>query len=317
MRISPQLGRISYGAAELKRVYNKNMAFAFVVSVALTLVLLSPLSFLVDREMFNPNPRPVVRIFKYSEIKLPGPLGDVEFGLSAYPILRDQNLAFGGDAALLSISSLEKKGGIRKKNIPKERTLRDGLNNLPAYGGPEKLSFDEKNASQNTWGNENAPSNRDDISGGSGASDDPGRKGGRPIAGKSGEPPSGVDRSGIGSSSKPSAEGTPYGYGDNGEGDGDGGGGFSMRWLQGLTRSKISGELPNYPSGINVSAQVKILATVLPDGTVKSVQPVQKANRLLEDAAMKSVRNWKFERLKSTLAQVEQSCIVTFYFKAK
>ena len=90
-----------------------------------------------------------------------------------------------------------------------------------------------------------------------------------------------------------------------------------MRWLQGMTRRKISGELPKYPPGTNVSAQVKILTNVLPDGTVKSVQPAQKANRLLEEAAMKAVRYWKFELLGSSLAQVEQSCVITFYFKLK
>jgi outer membrane biosynthesis protein TonB len=84
-----------------------------------------------------------------------------------------------------------------------------------------------------------------------------------------------------------------------------------------MTRRKISGELPKYPSGTNVSAQVKILTIVLPDGIAKSVQPVQKANRLMEEAAMKAVRYWKFESLGSSLAQEEQSCVITFFFKLK
>jgi hypothetical protein len=314
---SPQLGRVPYGAGELRRVYVKNMTFAFFLSIGLTLALLSPLWLLIDQEVFNPTPQHVIRIFKYSEIELPRPLGDVEFGLSAYPVLLEQNIPSNIDEESFSSTVTMKRSSLKKRDIPKERQLREGLKNLSEYGGVEKLQFDEKNVQQNTWGNKEAPRDRDDISGGSGASKEPWRKGGVPIPGKKGEPPSGVDRSGIGSSSKLSAEGTPYGLGSGEDEDGEGGGGFSMRWLHGMTRRKISGELPKYPSGTNVSAQVKILTIVLPNGTVKSVQPIQKASPLLEDAALKSVRYWKFEPLGSSLSQVEQSCVITFYFKLK
>jgi TonB family protein len=84
-----------------------------------------------------------------------------------------------------------------------------------------------------------------------------------------------------------------------------------------MTRRKLSGELPTYPQGATVSAQVRILTIVFPDGTVRSVQPEQKANRLLEEAAMKAVRSWKFEPLGSSLPQVEQSCIITFSFRLR
>ncbi len=317
MRVSPHLGRVSYGAGELRRVYMKHMTLAFVLSITLTLALLNSLWLLVDQEAFNPTPRRVVRIFKYSEIELPRPLGDVEFGLSAYPTLQ-QNVSSDVLNAPLPANPLRNQSSAKRmRKLPKERQLGEGLNTLSEFGGAEKLPLDEKNVRQNTWSNKNAPSDRDDISGGSGESREPWRKGGVPVPGKSGEPPSGVDPSGIGSSSKPSAEGTPYGLGYESDGDGEGYGGFSMRWLQGMTRRKISGELPKYPSGTNVSAQVKILIIVLPDGTVKSVQPVQKANRSLEEAAMKAVQYWKFESLGSSLSQVEQSCVITFYFKLK
>ena len=312
VRVSPHLGRVSYGAGELRRVYVKHMTLAFILSIAFTLVLLNSLWFLVDQEAFNPTPRRVVRIFKYSEIELPRPLGDIEFGLSAYPTLQ-QDITSDLLSASLPANPLRNQSNSKKQNPPKERQLGEGLNTLSEFGGAEKLPLDEKNVRQNTWSNKNAQSDRDDISGGSGESQEPWRKGGVPVPGKNGAPPSGVDPSGIGSSSKPSAEGTPYGLGYGGDGDG----GFSMRWLQGMTRRKISGELPKYPSGTNVSAQVKILTIVLPDGTVKSVQPVQKANRLLEETAMKAVRSWKFESLGSSLSQVEQSCVITFYFKLK
>jgi hypothetical protein len=293
----------------------KHMTLAFILSVALTLAFLSSLRLIVDQEAFNPTPRRVVRIFKYSEIELPHPLGDVEFGLSAYPTLQ-QDISPDVLDVSLPANPMRNQSNAKKRNPPKERQLGEGLA-LSEFGGAEKLPLDEKNVRQNTWSNKNAPSDRDDISGGSGESREPWRRGGIPVPGKTGEPPSGVDPSGVGSSSKPSAEGTPYGLGYGSNGDGEGDGGFSMRWLQGRTRRKISGELPKYPPGTNVSAQVKILTMVIPDGSVKSVQPVQKANRLLEEAAMKAVQYWKFESLGSSLSQVEQSCVITFYFKLK
>lgn len=92
---------------------------------------------------------------------------------------------------------------------------------------------------------------------------------------------------------------------------------FSIQWTRGGTRRKISGELPKYPVGVNVEAQIKILAVVRPDGSVQSTQPAQKGNTTLEDVAMKEVRFWKFEPLRSSQPQLEQSAIVTFLFTLK
>ncbi len=89
---------------------------------------------------------------------------------------------------------------------------------------------------------------------------------------------------------------------------------FSIQWTQGGSRRKISGDLPKYPEGVNVQAQIKILAVVLPDGSVQSAQPAQKGNTRLEEVAMKEVRFWKFEPLRTSQPQLEQSCIVTFLF---
>jgi hypothetical protein len=159
------------------------MTLAFFLSTALTAVLLNFLWLLVDQEAFNPTPRRVVRIFKYSEIELPRPLGNVEVGLSAYPTLRPDI-----SPDILNASSpvnLRKNlSNTKKPNLPKERQLGEGLNALSAYGGAEKLPLDEKSVRQNTWTNKNAPPDRDDISGGSGESREPWRKGGNPVPGK-------------------------------------------------------------------------------------------------------------------------------------
>ena len=319
MRVSPHLGRIPYGAKELQRVYVHQMSLAFLFAVVLTFMMLSLLMYMGEPEAFIPSPQHVIRIQNYSEIELPQSMSPVDIGMSAYPILQDQPPE--SDVASLDESfpaaAIRGRSTVPKRNAPQERSLAEGLNSLPGQIGVEKIQSDDKSTYPNDMGAINAPSDHHDIAGGSGPSDEPWRKGGRPVAGKAGEPPSGVDRSGIGSSSKPSAGTTPYGFGSGEGGNGEGGGLFSMRWLQGMTRSKLSGELPKYPQGATVSAQVRILTIVLPDGTVRSVQPEQKANRLLEEAAMKAIRSWKFEPLASSLPQVEQSCIITFLFKLK
>ena len=90
--------------------------------------------------------------------------------------------------------------------------------------------------------------------------------------------------------------------------------GFEVAWAGGGKRRLLSGKLPEYPTGVNLEAQIKIQSIVLPDGSVKSAQPIQKANSKLEEAALKEVRFWKFEPLASIHPQVEQTCTITFNF---
>jgi hypothetical protein len=86
-----------------------------------------------------------VRIFKYSEIELPRPLGDIEFGLSVYPTLQQDITTDILDAT----GPLRKQSNTKKRNLPKERRLGEGLNTLSKFGGADKLSSDEKNLRQN------------------------------------------------------------------------------------------------------------------------------------------------------------------------
>jgi outer membrane biosynthesis protein TonB len=92
---------------------------------------------------------------------------------------------------------------------------------------------------------------------------------------------------------------------------------YYMQWSDGGTRRKISGALPEYPRGANVEAQIKLGAVVLPDGTIKSLKPLQKGNTRLEEAAMKEVRLWRFEPLKSSVPQREQACSIAFNFRLR
>lgn len=93
--------------------------------------------------------------------------------------------------------------------------------------------------------------------------------------------------------------------------------GYSIHWAGGGTRQKISGDLPTYPEGVNVEAQIRLLAVVAPDGSVKSVHPIQKAHERLEEVALKEVRFWKFEPLDITQPQIDQTCTIVFVFKLK
>jgi len=93
--------------------------------------------------------------------------------------------------------------------------------------------------------------------------------------------------------------------------------GVAMEWSQGGTRRKLSGALPSYPPGVTVEAQIKIEATVSPDGGVRSVRPAQKGNARLEEAAMREVRLWMFEPLTSAAPQRDQTCLITFNFRLR
>jgi TonB family protein len=101
-------------------------------------------------------------------------------------------------------------------------------------------------------------------------------------------------------------------------GDGAGSGiSMSMTWSDGGSRKKISGDLPEYPAGVNVETQIRIETVVLPDGNVRSLKPAQKGNTKLEDAAMKAVRVWRFEPLRRSSPQREQVCTIVFNFRLK
>ncbi len=91
----------------------------------------------------------------------------------------------------------------------------------------------------------------------------------------------------------------------------------TIRWIGGGKRRKLSGGLPQYPSGTNVEAQIRIEAVVTPAGSVKSARPAQKANARLEEAAMRVLRQWRFEPLARSLPQKDQRCVVTFNFKLR
>ncbi|MDP1676812.1 MAG: hypothetical protein Q8L88_08065 [Bacteroidota bacterium] len=92
---------------------------------------------------------------------------------------------------------------------------------------------------------------------------------------------------------------------------------YSVQWAGGGSRKLLTGDMPSYPSGVNVSAQIKLKVAVQPDGTVRSTSPAQKGDTRLENAAISKVKLWKFEPLLNAQPQIEQLCTITFNFTLK
>jgi len=305
-----------YGARELKKVYGKNLMRGLRYSLAVNLLAIGlywGIFYLQPREE---NRSVAVRLTKYQEILPPPSITGRNFGLSAYPVLEQSAATTDKHAHPFIRRNLRDK---KYKLSMASRGLGEIHGDLPSAPGANKID-----PAMLLADNEDIQKGRpyDDVSAvGAGGNSDERFHGGVLIASKEGDVPSGNAHSGVGTN----VHEILGGEGDNGGGQGGdadrfGNGnsnGFSMSWLRGGVRRKLSGDLPKYPPGVNVEAQVSILAVVSPDGSVKSVQPSQKANSRLENAAMKDLRYWRFEPLRSSAPQIDQTCIVTFNFKLK
>jgi outer membrane biosynthesis protein TonB len=92
---------------------------------------------------------------------------------------------------------------------------------------------------------------------------------------------------------------------------------YLVQWAGGGNRKLLTGDIPSYPPGVNVSAQIKLKVTVQPDGNVRSAAPAQKGDTRLENASIGKVKLWKFEPLLNAQPQIEQICTITFNFTLK
>lgn len=88
--------------------------------------------------------------------------------------------------------------------------------------------------------------------------------------------------------------------------------GFDIEWGGGGTRIVLHKVLPRYPQGHNVSGRLRLRFTVLPDGTVGAIVPLQRTDPLLERAAIEALRQWRFNPLPNP---VEMVGIITFTFE--
>jgi hypothetical protein len=92
-----------------------------------------------------------------------------------------------------------------------------------------------------------------------------------------------TDGSGLGS--RGTGKGKGYGFGD-------------IEWGGGGNRIVLHKPLPKFPTGVNTNAELKFRFTVLPDGSVGRIIPLQKADPRLETAALTALRQWRFNVLK-------------------
>jgi hypothetical protein len=253
-----------------------------------------------------------VRITTYEELAVVPTIGQSAYGLRVLPIV--VNATESGDEKL-DRKTPPSRGFTARRPGSQPRAMGKGIGDLPSVLPNDKINANSLAAVEptSTW-------DRNDAVGGSNGNPLNNVKGGTVVTGRDGNVPSGPASSGIGSAAKP-APGL-YGTGGRGGtdfyGNGAGGGiGYSMKWLAGGTRRKVAGDLPKYPDGTKVEAEIRLFAVVDPTGVIEALHPAQKADSRLEDAALKEVRYWRFEPLKSSQPQVDQTCEITFLFTLK
>jgi protein TonB len=103
--------------------------------------------------------------------------------------------------------------------------------------------------------------------------------------------------------------------GQGNEAEGEGSFGFDIDWGGKGTRKIYSFILPQYPEGVKKEVNIKLQFTILPDGTVGTIIPKMKADTRLENAAINSLRQWRFEALNTSQRQVEQTAIIVFPYR--
>ena len=97
--------------------------------------------------------------------------------------------------------------------------------------------------------------------------------------------------------------------------EGEGSFGFDIDWGGKGTRKIYSFILPQYPEGVKKEVNIKLQFTILPDGTVGTIIPKIKADTRLENAAINSLRQWRFEALNPNQKQSEQTAIIVFPYR--
>jgi len=97
--------------------------------------------------------------------------------------------------------------------------------------------------------------------------------------------------------------------------EGDGSFGFDIEWGGTGIRKIYSFNLPKYPGGVSKEIDIKLQFTILPDGTIGTIFPKIKADTRLENAAINSLRQWRFEALDPLQNQVEQTAVIVFPYR--
>jgi len=99
------------------------------------------------------------------------------------------------------------------------------------------------------------------------------------------------------------------------KGVGTGNSGFDIEWGGSGKRKIYSYTLPEYPEGVNKEIDIHLRFSILPDGTVGTIFPLTKADTKLENAAINSLRQWRFEPLPLQQKKTEQFAIIVFPYR--
>ncbi len=111
------------------------------------------------------------------------------------------------------------------------------------------------------------------------------------------------------------SKGSGIGNGGDGDGTGNGGFGFELDFGGGGKRKIYSFTLPEYPEGVSKEIDLKMRFTIMADGTITNIFPVIKADGRLEQAAVNSLKQWRFEPLPPKAKQVEQTVVIIFPYR--
>lgn len=84
---------------------------------------------------------------------------------------------------------------------------------------------------------------------------------------------------------------------------------------QAAERAILSQVIPEYPEGLQKEATIRIRFTVLPDGRVGQMIPVQKDSPELEEITLRALRQWRFNPLSSDAEQQVVQGVITFRYE--
>ena len=76
-------------------------------------------------------------------------------------------------------------------------------------------------------------------------------------------------------------------------------------------------KIPEYPSGLQSEATVKVQFSVLPDGSVGEMIPLIKGNATLENLTLNAFRQWRFNPLSPNAPQRITKGVITFRYLLK
>lgn len=107
------------------------------------------------------------------------------------------------------------------------------------------------------------------------------------------------------------------GKGKEDSGEGEGNYGFEIDFGGKGMRKIYSYSLPAYPNGVSKEIDVKLKFSILADGTVGKILPLIKADTRLEQAAINSLRQWRFEPLPENQNVKQQYAVIIFPFRLK